>query len=115
MAVSLRSWLPATALGLASLAALAVVALAPSPDQPVAVFFPPGTTAETALLHTVAAGGLPVRDGGWPGVVIARSDDPGFASALYREGAWFVLSAGGAAGCGETINEQRRAPLAPAA
>jgi hypothetical protein len=111
-----RSWLPAIVLGLASLVALAVTALAPAEGQPVAVFFPPGTTAENALLRTAAAGGLIIRDGAWEGAVVARSDEPGFAAALYRQGAWLVLSAAGVAGCGETATAARPAlTAAPAA
>lgn len=109
----MRKWLPAIAIGLASLIALGVIRLAPAEGQPVAVIFPPGISADAALLRTAAAGGLIVRTGAWEGLVVARSEAPGFAAALYRAGAWLVLSAADAVGCDDvTTGGQGTAPPA---
>ena len=97
----MRRWLPALILMLASLAGVAALRLAPIEGEPVAILFAPGTTADAALLRTVAAGGAVLRSVGWSGLVIARSGEPQFISALYGQGAWVVMSAAGARGCGE--------------
>jgi hypothetical protein len=95
----MRRWLPPSALLLASVVVLTAFRLSPVEGEPVAVLFPPGTDADTALLRVAAAGGLPIRTGGWDGVIIARSADARFVAALYRAGALLVVSAAGAAGC----------------
>ena len=95
----MRRWLPAFALLLASAAVLTALRLSPVEGEPVAVLFPPGFDADTALLRVAAAGGLPIRMGGLATMIIARSDDARFVDALYREGALLVVSAAGAAGC----------------
>lgn len=46
-----------------------------------------------------AADGRIVEAGGLPNVIFARSDQPGFAAALYRAGAWLVLDPALLRGC----------------
>ena len=64
----------------------------------VAVVGPPSV----AVRSVVAAGGLIVEVR--RGVVLARSDRPGFAAALYRAGAPLVLEGRLAAGCGASLS-----------
>jgi hypothetical protein len=59
----------------------------------VALVGDPGTTTRIVL----AAGGTIVERRGR--AILARSDRPGFAAALYREGAALVLEGRVAAGC----------------
>jgi hypothetical protein len=75
-----------------SLAMLAMPFLGPSGRQ-VAVVGDPGE-AVTAIL---AAGGTIVEMRGR--TILARSDRPGFAAALYRNGATLVLEGRIAGGC----------------
>jgi hypothetical protein len=64
----------------------------------VAVVGPPSAAVRSVL----AAGGLIVEVR--QGVVLARSDRPGFAAALYRAGAPLVLEGRLAAGCGASLS-----------
>jgi hypothetical protein len=91
---SLVSLLPAFGLALATLATLAYGAFRPGPPgSPVAAIYAPGTSEETAFAAVAAAGGLPIRNGGFDNIVVARADDPGFASRLLANGAWLVVDA----------------------
>ncbi len=93
--------LPALVLALVSLLGLFAVRLAPGGSgQAVAAFFPPQLESEIALQRVAAAGGRIVRFGGLPSSVIARSDNPDFVRALYREGAFLVTNGDGVWGCG---------------
>ncbi len=64
-----------------------------------AVLGPPWLGPGRMLALVDEAGGVPLDTGGWPNVVIARSDAPDFAAALYRAGAWLVLDAVRLRGC----------------
>ena len=102
MTRTLASILPAAALAVTSLVAIGAMKLAPgAPGQPVAALFPPGVNADDAFARIAAAGGLVLRRGGLPSMMIARSDDPDFTGALYRMGAVLVADANGARGCPE--------------
>jgi len=105
----LMSVLPAAALALMSLATLAAVKLTPGqPGEPVAALFRPDVSADDAFRRVVAAGGYVLRAGGLPSLIIARSSDPEFITALYRMGAVLVADANGARGCPEpTLGDSR--------
>ncbi|MGE5545976.1 MAG: hypothetical protein ACM33T_03695 [Solirubrobacterales bacterium] len=72
----------------------------PKDGEPVAALFPPSRSAEAAFASTTAAGAQAVQGyGGWRGVVLARSDDPGFVSNLYDHGALLVVRAAAVTDC----------------
>lgn len=64
-----------------------------------AVLGPPWRRAAEMLVLVDAAGGRLLDLGGIDNLVIAHSEDPGFADALYRAGAWLVLDAATLRGC----------------
>jgi hypothetical protein len=64
-----------------------------------AAVFAPGTDRAAALAAVAEADGLVVRAGGWGSVLVARSDEAGFAARLRRAGAWLVVDPRSAAGC----------------
>jgi hypothetical protein len=64
-----------------------------------AAVFPPGTDRPAAVAAVVGAGGLIVREGGWGTVLVAHSNEGGFAARLRRAGAWLVVDPKSAAGC----------------
>ncbi len=85
-----------------------------------AVFAPPGRSfavigpSQRALSAVAASGGHIVQASSF--VTIAHADDAGFVSRLYANGAWFVVDADGAGGCGAVvkrwrISDRRRAGL----
>ena len=78
---------------------LAVADLPGAARATVAAIFPPAMDRAEALSAAVAAGGLVLREGGWGTVVVAHSDEVGFARRLRRAGAWLVLDPRSAAGC----------------
>lgn len=101
-------FLPATALAALSLAAIGTVSFGPgAPGTPVAVFFPPATGADAALMRVASAGGEILRLGSIDSVVIARSDDPGFSDHLYGRGALLVSAALGRWLCSPDRNGSR--------
>jgi len=63
-----------------------------------AAVFPPGTDRQTALAAVAEAGGFVVREGNWAAVVVAYSNESGFAGRLRRAGAWLVVDPQSAAG-----------------
>ncbi len=103
------SVLPAAALATISLAAIAALKLAPAkPGEPIAAFFMPGVSPDDAFQRVASAGGYVLRPGGLPSMMIARSNDPDFTTALYRTGALLVAAADGARGCPDpTIGDSR--------
>lgn len=64
-----------------------------------AAVFAPGIERPAALKAVARAGGLIVREGSWGTVLIAHSDESGFAGRLRQAGAWLVLDPQSAAGC----------------
>jgi len=109
MARKLMSVLPAAALALMSLATIAAMKLTPGqPGEPIAALFMPNVSPDDAFRRVVSAGGTVLRPGGLPSMIIARSRDPDFTTALYQMGAVLVADANGARGCPEpTIGESR--------
>ena len=72
-----------------------------------AAFAPPGRSfaiigpPERALNAIAASGGHIVQASNF--VTIAQADDAGFVGRLYANGAWFVVVADGAGGCGAVV------------
>ena len=56
---------------------------------------------QRALNAIAASGGHILQSNNF--VTIAHSDDAGFVARLYANGAWFVLDADGAGGCGAIV------------
>ncbi|MFH6786078.1 hypothetical protein [Methylobacterium sp. MA0201] len=88
-----RRFLPALpAAGALALVLLVPVLAALTPRSgPVAVLARPGAGAAEAARIVAAAGGLLVRSGRFDALLIAASDEPGFARRLYAAGAWLVV------------------------
>ncbi len=72
--------------------------LEPAGPEFVVLNRPGSSEAETAGLIAAADGAL-LRFGPTSSIVVAVSDQPGFALRLYRAGAWLVLSPSMLAGC----------------
>jgi hypothetical protein len=72
-----------------------------------AAFAPPGRSfavigpSDRALNAIAASGGHIVQTGNY--ITIAHADDAGFVGRLYANGAWFVVDADGAGGCGAVV------------
>ena len=79
----------AGAIGLALLVPV-LVALTPRSGT-VAVLAPPGAGTAGAARIVAAAGGVLLRAGRFDTLLIAASDEPGFARRLYAAGAWLVV------------------------
>lgn len=93
---------------LAALVCVPTLALALPRSPAVAVVGAPGRgSAEMAAL-VARAGGLILRPGGLPNVIVAVSPEPGFASRLYAEGAWLVLDPLVADGCFNLVSRADR-------
>lgn len=109
MTSKLVSVVPAAVLAVMSLTTVAAMKLAPGqPGEPIAAVFMPDVSPDDAFRRVAAAGGDVLRPGGLPSMIIARSSDPNFTTALYRMGAILVADANGARGCPEpTIGESR--------
>ena len=86
-------------LAVSTLPIFAVADLPGNARGTVAVVFPPGTERSVALAAIAEANGLVVRGGGWGSVLVAYSDEVGFAQRLRRAGAWLVVDPRSAAGC----------------
>lgn len=79
-----------------------LVAVADLPSEArgtLAAVFPPGTDKAEVLAAVAKAEGLVVREGGWGTVLVAHSDESGFARRLRQAGAWLVVDPLTAAGC----------------
>lgn len=91
----------ALALVVASVFGLSVAAALSAPsDGGVAVVFGPGVVGDDAIRRVLAAGALPVRQGGTDNVALARIDDAATIGRLYASGAWLVFGVVIAGGCG---------------
>ncbi|MGF1630804.1 MAG: hypothetical protein ACFCUT_15120 [Kiloniellaceae bacterium] len=85
---------------LASTTPLFAVADLPGAERgTLAAVFPPGTDRPAALAAVAEAGGFIVREGSWATVIVAHSNESGFAGRLRRAGAWLVVDPLSAAGC----------------
>jgi hypothetical protein len=83
---------------LCGLTAVGWLHLSQSPqDQSLVMFHP---SEATAFQKIIAAGGKPLRDGGWSGLYIVQHDDgPNFAKNIRAAGAWLVTDPIIAGGC----------------
>lgn len=95
----LRELLPAAGLSLATAAMIFVAAHMPRPDEPVVVFFAPGTSAAMRASAVASADGALVADLPNLSAIVALGAGPAFARRLVQHGAWFVLAAEGSIGC----------------
>lgn len=94
-------FLPACGLALLSLVVIAASTFQPGPPgSPVAAFFSPFASSDSAVMRVAAAGGEILRHGASGSIVITRSDDPDFARRLYGTGALVVSAALGRWICG---------------
>ena len=72
----------------------------PRQDQAIAAIFPPDNLVGNALAAATAAGATEVLTlGGWPSVVIIRSNRPDIVSNLYHAGALIVIRAPDGSSC----------------
>lgn len=95
-----RDLAPAAILLLVSLAAAGVIGLAPRRgQQQVTVIAPPWFALAQTADVVGRAGGALVDVGQFSNIIIAHSTDPGFVSALYRQGAMLVIDSSVLRGC----------------
>lgn len=102
-----KDFVPALGLLFASVAAITLLVAQPTPGQKqLAVLLPPWDGPLQAAALAARAGGVLVDSGGLSSVFIVASDRPGFASALYHAGAWFVMNPITSHGCLSTPPKQ---------
>jgi hypothetical protein len=100
----LRHFLPALALLVVSVSGFGLLSVLPQKNErQLAVLFPPRISIEMAASLVASAGGELVDSSRFPNLVIATSDTPGFAHALYKVGAWLVMDPIIARGCGSAL------------
>lgn len=88
------------AFALVSALTMAVIDLSPSrANSAVAVVFAPWTTGADAVRRVAEAGGLPLKEGRYPFIMLVRPGTPGFASAVRKAGALMLLDAAAVRGC----------------
>jgi|GEM_PF-1670344 len=92
-------FVPAVALLVAGLLALAVATVMATPVQGQFLVMAPRLDAENLMDAVYRAGGGVVGLGGIAGIAIAASDDAGFKSAVLAQGAWFVVPSPRILGC----------------
>lgn len=96
-----REMLPAAALMIAGLAALALANVGVAgPGGQVLVIGPPGASRAQMLALIVGARGRAVGFGGFANVVVSASPDPDFTEGLRRHGAWLAIPVPPRFGCG---------------
>jgi hypothetical protein len=99
-----RHFLPALVLLFVSVGGFGLLSALPRKNErQLAVLFPPRVTIETAASLVASAGGDLVDSSRFSNLVIATSDRPGFAHALYKVGAWLVMDPVVARGCGSAL------------
>jgi hypothetical protein len=94
-----QPWTLGLLLAASTLPVFAAADLPGAASGTLAAVFAPGTDRAAALAAVAEADGLVVRAGGWGSVLIARSEQAGFAARLRRAGAWLVVDPRSAAGC----------------
>ncbi len=67
--------------------------------RPIALIFPPWTSAQDAVARSLAAGHAVLRSGASPFIVIAASQGEGGVASARPEGALLMLALDGLAGC----------------
>lgn len=76
---------------LAMASAAFLVAAWPVPGQPIAAFFPAGTSQPEMAHAVAAAGGSIMQLDDSAAFVISVGDGRDYAASLYRAGAWLVI------------------------
>ena len=105
-ALKLRDCAPALLILVAGLLGLGWATVKPSDSsEAYAVWVPPWSSAAQAVQTVSAAGGQLVQVNASATLVTAVSSEPGFESALYREGAWLVVDPVGQWGCSPKTSE----------
>lgn len=95
-----RDFGPAAALLLIGMAGLALAILAPSGrGGQYAVVAPPWYSQGRTIALIQQAGGSIAGRGGLRNIIIVHSENPAFARALYRAGAWLVIDPMSLQGC----------------
>jgi hypothetical protein len=101
------AWLNATALLLASVAAVAALSFQVRPGaEVVAVAFPPWWTAERIFAATSSAEAAVVRTTALPATIVVRPNDHEGLSRLRRAGAWLTLDPQAVAACFNTTDKE---------
>lgn len=89
-----KVYLPALLLLAFSVVWIGALTAWPRAGSPVAVLYSPATSGAAAFAGVVAAGAESILGiGAFPGIVVARSDDPDFTENLFKTGAWMVVRA----------------------
>ncbi len=88
---TMRTWLPAIAMLVASVAAAGWLEFRPVDDRFVAAVFPPWWGAVRSTDAVVSAGGAVLGWGGMSSIVITRSDGDDFIARLHQAGALVLL------------------------
>lgn len=86
-------------LGVAMALAAFLVAAWPVPGQPIAAFFPIGTSQPQMARAVAAAGGSILQLDADAAVAISIGDGGDYAISLYRSGAWLVVDGSLAQSC----------------
>jgi hypothetical protein len=94
------AWLNATALLLASVAAVAALTLQVRPGaEVVAVAFPPWWTSQQIFAATASAEASIVRTTAVTALLVVRPNDHDGVTRLRQAGAWFAIDPQAIAGC----------------
>ena len=80
-----------------SVIATTAIAARPRDGAPVGAVFAPGLPLSEIMQIVSDSGGQVIDTGRARNIVVALGRDPGFAAALYRQGAWFVFDGRAAA------------------
>lgn len=76
-----------------------LVAAWPVQGQPIAAFFPAGTSQPEMARAVAEAGGSILQLDGAAAVAISVGDERGYTTSLYRAGAWLVIDGSLAQSC----------------
>lgn len=80
--------------------AIAALPAATEADRtPIAILYPPWTSAKDALQLSLSAGHRVLRTGRAAFIVVAAPPEPGLAPAGLPRGAWLALALSGLVGC----------------
>lgn len=82
------------ACGIAFAVGVSLIAAWPVQGRPVAAFFPAGSSARAMSAAVAEAGGSLIRIDTTSAVTVTLGESDGYATALYRAGAWLVVDAG---------------------
>ena len=92
-------WIGPTLVLIGGFLGAVALSLPPKEGRPVAAMFPPWWGMTDAFVAAASAGGVVVRNGAWPALIVTASPEPDFNTRLREAGAWFVFDAGAFGGC----------------